>query len=269
MKRKSNPSDIAPEAYELALYIDNDADLYRQRTLPIIQNLQRKWTKGTYDHAKAVKLWRYLADAGARKYTQEFGSRGGSSYGIFTVAMRNEVARWLANQNLENVEQGYESKTKPRKTNPASPRYSVYIPADGSYLSHRDRTEWTRATALKHAREFKQRFGKETEVLRADESPRKTNPAPFIGTSRPMRRSQITKKPPSKRLVKRRKKNRNQGYFPNPLKVNEWAKYSIYQSSTKGVERVAMSRDKATAEALAALLQHHAKPGVKFSVKAE
>lgn len=42
------------------------------------------------------------------------------------------------------------------------------------------------------------------------------NPAPRIGTARPRRPSQITKKAPSKRLVARRSANTRRGYFPNP-----------------------------------------------------
>ena len=45
---------------------------------------------------------------------------------------------------------------------------------------------------------------------------RAKNPAPRIGTARPKRVSQITKKAPSKRLVARRRKNTDEGYFPNP-----------------------------------------------------
>lgn len=43
------------------------------------------------------------------------------------------------------------------------------------------------------------------------------NPAPRRGTSKPRRVSQITKKPLTRRLVKRREKNTDPGYFPNPL----------------------------------------------------
>jgi hypothetical protein len=45
----------------------------------------------------------------------------------------------------------------------------------------------------------------------------KDNPAPRIGTAHPKRRSQITKKAPSPRLVSRRVKNTRKGYFPNPV----------------------------------------------------
>lgn len=46
---------------------------------------------------------------------------------------------------------------------------------------------------------------------------RSENPALRIGTSRQKRPSQITGHPPTKRLVKRRRKNSVEGYFPNPI----------------------------------------------------
>jgi hypothetical protein len=81
---------------ELVLYIDNDGDLYRQQTTSIMKNLAKKILKGTYDSTKAVKLWQYLADSGAQKYTKEFGNGGKTSFGVFTSADRKEVARELA-----------------------------------------------------------------------------------------------------------------------------------------------------------------------------
>jgi hypothetical protein len=49
------------------------------------------------------------------------------------------------------------------------------------------------------------------------DSTRAANPAPRLGTKRPRRVSQVTKKLPTTRLVKRRKANVQPGYFPNPL----------------------------------------------------
>ena len=43
------------------------------------------------------------------------------------------------------------------------------------------------------------------------------NPAARIGTARPKRKSAATHAAPSKRLVRRRKANVKQGYFPNPI----------------------------------------------------
>lgn len=47
----------------------------------------------------------------------------------------------------------------------------------------------------------------------------KKNPAKRIGTKKPTRASQVTGKAPTKRLVKRRKANTTEGYFPNPAEV--------------------------------------------------
>ena len=60
------------EARELKLYIDNDGQLYKQRLIPIVKNIQRKMKAGKYDHKKAPKLLKYLVDDGAKKYAKEF-----------------------------------------------------------------------------------------------------------------------------------------------------------------------------------------------------
>jgi len=80
------------EQRELQLFIDNDGDLYRSQYQPIIKNLQRKIDKGQYDREKAVKLWMYLADAGAKKYVKEFG---GDVRTMFPKRDRLEVAKEL------------------------------------------------------------------------------------------------------------------------------------------------------------------------------
>ena len=59
--------------YEIALYIENDGNLYRQMIVPTIKNMQRKIKSGKYDDAQAVKAWQYVADEGVRRYGKEFG----------------------------------------------------------------------------------------------------------------------------------------------------------------------------------------------------
>lgn len=156
------------EQRELFLFIVNDGALYRQQGAPIIVNLQKKFRKGVFDQAKAVKLYRYLADNGAKKYTFEFGDKKNASnwnqvpgYGVFSVADRNAVAQELTKHYLEEIT----SKQNPaRRGKRPSIRLSAYV-------------------------------------------------------TRP---SQITKKKPSNRLVRRRRKvvaSPRKGYFPNPLHV--------------------------------------------------
>ena len=103
------------EQRELELFIVNDGDLYRQRVQPIIANLAKKTRKGVYDHAKAAKLWGYLADAGAQKYTKDFDARGSTSFGIFSKADRTAVAKSLADYYLDDVKEAAGTKSNPRR----------------------------------------------------------------------------------------------------------------------------------------------------------
>ena len=76
--------------YELKVYIENDAQLYRQRTRPVQVNLEKKWQKGTYNHAQAPKLWLYLVNDAAKKYAKE------NRTGPIDVATRKKVAQEMA-----------------------------------------------------------------------------------------------------------------------------------------------------------------------------
>lgn len=97
-------------AHELELFIENDGDLYRQMTRPIIENLKKKHKKGTYDPRLAVKAWRHLADEGAKRYVKEFGGSGQKWYEMFDVATRDEVARQLMRGYLDEVTDKYPTK---------------------------------------------------------------------------------------------------------------------------------------------------------------
>lgn len=83
-------------ARELQLYADNDSQLYYQRRLPIVKNLQTKYKKGTFAIDKAAKLWRYYIDAALEKYNKEFSTRGTKWFSLLSVADRNLLAREYA-----------------------------------------------------------------------------------------------------------------------------------------------------------------------------
>lgn len=99
-KRADNPRRVKTSgedrdaAYELELFIMNDADLHRQQLTPIRLNLLRKYAAGKYDGVKAPKLWEYLAESGAQKYVKEFG--GGHWFNVFTPETRRYAARQMA-----------------------------------------------------------------------------------------------------------------------------------------------------------------------------
>lgn len=81
-------------ARELELYIENTSSIYHYNTMPVVENLRKKYNKGQYDSEKAVKAWEYVAEAGAKLYHKEFGS-GSRWYDTFNAATRRFVAESL------------------------------------------------------------------------------------------------------------------------------------------------------------------------------
>ena len=94
------------EVTELVLFITNDSDLNRQRVQPIIKNLQKKFKKGAYQKQLAIKLWKYLADDGAKKYAKEVAADPTGWNRMFTPADRKAVAIELEDFYRESVEEG-------------------------------------------------------------------------------------------------------------------------------------------------------------------
>jgi len=119
-RRRKNPEpNIRGEvdlvgAHELDLFIVNDADLYRQQHIPIIKNLITKMARGTYDSEKAVKMFMYLVESGAKKYKKEFGD-GLKWHEMFNVATRREVAKSLRDSFETEAELGNYDHLLPKK----------------------------------------------------------------------------------------------------------------------------------------------------------
>ena len=91
---------------ELRLYIENDSDLYRRQMLPIIKNVMRKKKRGVYDPALAPKLWMYLVNEGAKKYTKEFGTPGDKVNVIFSKQVREALAKEMAEDYSTQIDNG-------------------------------------------------------------------------------------------------------------------------------------------------------------------
>lgn len=110
-------------ARELALYARNHSLLNAQRAQPIIRALALKLRKGTYDPAKAVVAWGYLAEAAAREF-----SDGRDWSRMFDAPTRRLAARELADYYDEAVREAAQlgPMTRDRrgvvKQNPAKPR---------------------------------------------------------------------------------------------------------------------------------------------------
>ncbi len=91
-------------ATELVLYIENTSELSPDgpsgQGRSVLLNALRKWRKGTYDPALGVKLFEYLAEAGAKSYSKEYGPT------TFNPATRHEAARQLEMSFRHSVEHG-------------------------------------------------------------------------------------------------------------------------------------------------------------------
>lgn len=96
-------------ATELVLYIENTSELSldgpRGQGRSVLLNALRKWRKGTYDEEKAVKLFEYLAEAGAKQYAQEMGNKRTWAT-MFNVPTRTAAARQLEESFRSGAEQG-------------------------------------------------------------------------------------------------------------------------------------------------------------------
>ena len=103
-----------PEQSELYLYIKNDGQLYRQQGQPIIKNLAAKKASGKYNSTLAVKLYGYLAESGAKKYTNEY-ARGSRWNDMFSVADRKAVAQRLRDDFEEEWNEGNYREYVPKK----------------------------------------------------------------------------------------------------------------------------------------------------------
>lgn len=85
-------------AQQLQFFLDNDQTLYRQQGVPILKNLALKKAKGIYEHDKAVKLYMYYMESGAKKYAKDNG--GGAWNILFPRADREQAATAFA-KNFE------------------------------------------------------------------------------------------------------------------------------------------------------------------------
>lgn len=103
------------ERVELALYIDNDGQLYPQKKA-IIENMKRKVERGEYDPKLAVKGWLHWVDAGAKKYCKEFGCE---IIRTFPIAVRTAVAQDVADETYKAIKSGEYGELKKHAVKPA------------------------------------------------------------------------------------------------------------------------------------------------------
>jgi hypothetical protein len=90
---------------ELHLHGDNTHHLYKSSYEPIHKNLSKKKEKGTYDHEKAKKLWKYHADRVAKDYHKEHGGPMASP-----ATRRHAASQWADEWHNEHEIQSKNKK---------------------------------------------------------------------------------------------------------------------------------------------------------------
>ena len=92
------------QARKLALFVENDYNLYKSMVQPLQLNYAKKKLKKTYTKKLALKGIMGLVEAGRRKYIREYGSLGGK----VSLDTKKEVAKQL----YEMINEGatYEAK---------------------------------------------------------------------------------------------------------------------------------------------------------------
>lgn len=110
---------------ELVLFAENTGSIYEQSIVPVIKNLAAKLRKGTFDKARAVDAFVYVADAAAKQYNAELGS--GRGYGPFTVATRRAAAAQLLDSHMEAIENEAGKAQKGPVRNASTRRYTMAV----------------------------------------------------------------------------------------------------------------------------------------------
>ena len=105
---------------ELALFTENDGDIYRRQTLSILKNLTAKKASGKYDSDKAVQAFMYLAETGAKEYIRQHGSPGDIWHEMFPANVRRAAAVKWRDEFEEEFKLGNYDHLVPKKYQAAS-----------------------------------------------------------------------------------------------------------------------------------------------------
>jgi hypothetical protein len=94
--------EMSHEARELTLHADSSDHLRRTSHDPIMANLRRRVSNGTYNHPLAIKLWKHHVDRAAHDYTKTHAT-GKPWHQMFKTSHRNEAARHFADMAREHL----------------------------------------------------------------------------------------------------------------------------------------------------------------------
>lgn len=94
------------ESRELAIFTENSGAIYSQHIKPVINNLHKKYVKGTYSAALAIDLYyQAVIHAAVKEYCRLFASLEDTPH-IFDVTARYTAAADLESFFLDEVMEG-------------------------------------------------------------------------------------------------------------------------------------------------------------------
>ena len=104
MKRTKNMEYTQSiESRELTLYATNDGRLYDYMIVPIVRNLAKKYSKGTFDADRAIDAFYPVACEAAKRYCKEFARLEDAPH-IFNVTARFTAAADMVGYYMDNIE---------------------------------------------------------------------------------------------------------------------------------------------------------------------
>jgi hypothetical protein len=93
-------------AQKLKSYTENDSNIYKRRTKPVLKKLARQKRQHTYKISDAFDDFMYIAEGGAKNYGKQFGF----DWKIFPEEVRRIVAQeWLDEFETEYPKGTYDS----------------------------------------------------------------------------------------------------------------------------------------------------------------
>lgn len=144
---------------ELQLFTENDADIYRQTTTPIIKNLRTKQAQGKYSHERAVDAFMYLAEAGARKYARVHGGGESDWHNIFPIDVRRAAAANWRDEFEEESKLGNYDSFLPKKYQKQARQPAARSSRSEAWKSgYRDGTKYVHEHGISSREEFLTHF---------------------------------------------------------------------------------------------------------------
>ncbi len=98
---------------DIVLWIENSRDMYFNRTIPLLENYTKKYSRGQFDKQKAIKGFQLLLPYGIASYDKEFSIRGYRT--PFNAREKEEAAKQLYDYYEDIMKEMFKKAKKLKK----------------------------------------------------------------------------------------------------------------------------------------------------------